>query len=415
MTRQRLPLIALMTLGSASMLAGLVFLVLSLDVPVPDSWGFRGFTALFTPVFGGMGALVAYRKPGNPIGWLLLVAGTLGGVQVLAEEYAIYGVVGRGVPLPGAVFAGWVETWIWLVTVPVVIVYTLALFPDGTYLSRRWHALGWLTGIDVAVAAGGLAFQAGPLNNAPFIDNPFPLIGDLGHVVYQGQATTLVFYIGFLGLGLLAAAAAASVVVRYRRSSGVPRQQLKWLVLAAIVLTLITSLQTVVQVLAPDVKGFQLLFIGGLAFLPIAIGVAILRHGLYEIDVIINRALVYGATSAAIGAVFFLGIVVLQTLLRPITGGSQIAVAVSTLLCFALFQPVQRRAQHGVDRRFYRAKYDASRTVEAFTERLSGMVELGAVRAGLLDAVGETFEPKSASIWLASVTLPGRPADRTES
>jgi hypothetical protein len=137
-----------------------------------------------------------------------------------------------------------------------------------------------------------------------------------------------------------------------------------------------------------------------ISVLPLSVAAAILRHGLYDIDVVIERTLVYGATTAAIAAAFFAGIVVLQAALRPLTGGSELAVAASTLLCFALFQPIRRRVQSTADRRFYRSRYDAARTVDSFTDELAGEVELAAVRASLLAAVDATLQPSSASIWL---------------
>ena len=140
--------------------------------------------------------------------------------------------------------------------------------------------------------------------------------------------------------------------------------------------------------------------IGAIALAPVMIGIAVLRYRLYDIDVLINRALVYGATTAAIGAAFFAGIVVLQSALRPLTGGSELAVAGSTLLCFALFQPVRRRAQSTIDRRFYRARYDAVRTLDLFASRLAEEVDLDTVRSDLVEAVQRSVQPTHASVWL---------------
>jgi branched-subunit amino acid ABC-type transport system permease component len=144
----------------------------------------------------------------------------------------------------------------------------------------------------------------------------------------------------------------------------------------------------------------QFFFIGSMQIVPFAVAVAVLRYRLYDIDVLINRALVYGATTAAIAAAFFAGIVVSQAVLRPITGGSELAVAASTLLCFALIQPVRRRVQSAVDRRFYRSRYDAARTLDRFTEELAGEVDLSAVRMSLLAAISDTLQPSHASVWL---------------
>ncbi len=392
MTRTRWLVVATVVFGVTCTLAGLTLLALSWSTPTPDSWGFRGFTTIFATGFGGAGANLAFRRPTNRIGWVLLFSGTMSAVQVLAEEYAIYGVIGRDMPLPGAVFAGWMESWIWLVGVVPIVTFTLLLFPNGSLPSPRWRIVVWLAVIDAAIGVFCLAFAAGPLNNAPFIENPYPLLAhDIGQPIWVSA---------FIGVMFLALASAASAGVRYRRAAGIERQQMKWLAFQAAVLAVATVLTSFAQIFAPDLKIVQVVFILSIALMPPAIGIAVLRYRLYDIDVIINRALVYGATTAAIGAAFFVGIVVLQAALRPITGGSEVAVAASTLLSFALFQPMRRAMQSTVDQRFYRARYDAARTLDRFTSDLAGEVDLTAVRASLIDAVGETVQPTHASVWL---------------
>jgi hypothetical protein len=387
--------------GVSCTLTGLVLLALSWSAPVPDSWGFRGFTVLFATGFGGVGANLAFRRPQNRVGWVLLTAGTMSAIQVALEEYSIYGGVGRATPLPGAVFAGWAQSWIWLIGVVLIVTYTLLVFPTGSFVSPRWRIVGRLAAIDCVIGVVGLAFAAGPLNNAPQFDNPYPLLGDLGHPMW---------FAAFFGVMFLAVAAAASLFVRYRRAARVERQQLKWLAANGGLIAVVVVITALSQVFAPDVKAYQVLFIASIALMPITIGIAVLRYRLYDIDVIINRALVYGATTAAIGAAFFVGIVILQSALRPITGGSELAVAASTLLCFALFQPVRRNVQSTVDQRFYRSRYDAARTLDRFVSDLAGEVDLGAVRASLIDAVGETVQPTHVSVWLRSARNDSRTA-----
>jgi hypothetical protein len=382
---------AIVVAASACTIGGIVLLALSWSAAAPDSWGFRGFTILFATAYGGAGALLVYRRPQNRVGWVMFASGTLSAIQVLVEEYAIYGVVGRTTPLPGAVIAGWIESWIWLPGITLIVTYTLLLFPNGALVATRWRIVGWLAAANLIVGMAGLAFASGPLNNAPFADNPFPLLGELGHSL---------FLVSFFGLVLLATASASSLVVRYRRAAGVERQQLKWLALEAVLIAVAVVITGLSQAFAPNFKPVQVLLIGVLTLMPVAIGIAVLRYRLYDIDVLINRALVYGATTAAIGAAFFGGIVVLQGAARPITGGSQLAVAASTLLCFALFQPVLRRVRSTVDRQFYRSRYDAARTLDDFSEELADEVELAAVRAALLRAVAETVQPAHVSVWL---------------
>src|SRR6266576_890154 len=195
----------------------------------------------------------------------------------------------------------------------------------------------------------------------------------------------------------------AQLVSRYRRAGPAEREQIKWLTLpvVALILALLSTIQTIVLGVLPDeggVNGVVISALYALVFflLPISMGIAILRYRLYDIDVLINRALVYGATTAGIAIAFFAGIVIIQAILRPITSGSELAVAASTLLCFALFQPLRRRVQGAVDRRFYRSRYDASRTLDEFSVRLRDQVALDAVRGDLLDAVRDTVQPTHA-------------------
>ena len=371
---------------------GLVFLALSWTAPAPDSWGFRGFTVLFAIGFGGAGAQLAFRRPRNLVGWVMLTSGTLSAVQILVEEYAIFGIVGRTTPLPGAIYAGWLESWIWLVGVILITTFTLLIFPDGALVSPRWRIVAWLSALDGVIGVTGLAFAAGPMNNAPFADNPVALL--------SFDVARDLFFLSFFGLAILVTASAASLIVRFRRAQGVERQQLKWLAYEAGLIAIAVLITAVTQVVAPDWKPSQVLFILVLALMPFTIAVAVLRYRLYDIDVLINRTIVYGLTSAAIGITFFAGIVVLQSALRPLTGGSELAVAGSTLLCFGLFQPVRRSVQATVDRRFYRSRYDAGRALDTFTSRLAGEVDLDTVGAELADAVRATVQPSHVSVWV---------------
>lgn len=377
--------------GVSCTLTGLVLLALSWSAPVPDSWGFRGFTVLFATGFGGVGANLAFRRPRNRVGWVLLTSGTLAALQVALEEYSIYGGVGRATPLPGAVFAGWTQSWIWFIGVILIVTFTLLVFPTGSFVSPRWRIVGWLAALDCVIGVLGLAFAAGPLNNAAQFDNPYPFLGDLGRPMWFGA---------FLSVMFLAIASAASLFVRYRRAAAAERQQLKWLASDGGLIAVAVVITALFQIFAPDYKPAQVLFIVSIAIMPITIGIAVLRYRLYDIDVIINRALVYGATTTAIGAAFVAGIVVLQSALRPVTGGSELAVAASTLLCFALFQPIRRAMQATVDRRFYRSRYDAGLTLDRFVSRLAGEVDLDAIGAELGNAVGATMRPSHVSLWL---------------
>jgi hypothetical protein len=373
---------------------GLAFLAASFGVAVPDSWGFRGFTSLFALTFGTLGALIVAARR-SLIGWLLLIAGLLSGMQCFAEEYAIYGVVARPGSLPGAAYLGWVNSWIWVFIVTIVGVLVPLLFPNGRFLSSRWRLDAIAVSSFAAFLAVALSLTDGPLNNAPFVTNPFGVRGIKGIDVVTGTPEPL-FIVGYGGIVACALIALLSVVVRFRRARGVERQQMKFLAFGGGIM--VTGF--IVGAGFQQVKTGQVFFILALQIVPLSVGIAVLRYRLYDIDVLINRALVYGLTSAAIAASFFVVIVVLQTPLRSVTGGSEVAVAGSTLLCFALFQPIRRRIQATVDRRFYRSRYDAARTLDAFTSRLAGEVDLDAVGAELTSAVAVTVRPAYVSLWL---------------
>jgi hypothetical protein len=208
---------------------------------------------------------------------------------------------------------------------------------------------------------------------------------------------------GALAVPAAILASVASLILRWRRAVGVERQQLKWVGAAALLLglDLVTVLLLILFGAIPTSGGITFVLLAtGIALVPVAAGVAVLRYRLYDIDVLINRTLVYGVTTAAIATAFFGGIVVLQALLRPFTTGSELAVAVSTLLSFALFQPLRARVQRTVDRCFYRARYDAQRTLDAFALRLRDEVDLDAVRTDLVGVVTHTLQPSHASLWL---------------
>lgn len=381
-------IVSAVALSATCTIAAMAILVSTRDLVIPDSWGFRGFPAIFALTFTWAGANLAWRRPNNAVGWILLWVGVIAAAQVAALEYSIVGVVGRVEPLPGAILAGWTASWVWLTEVVLVAVFLLQTFPDGHFLSRRWQAIAWFGTASALVGAFVLAFNAGPLNNAPFVPtNPYALFDD---------PTLTVFGYAMAAVALAGIGSAASLFVRYRRAHGIERQQLKWLAFEAIVL----AVAVVVGSFYEGNKWTAAFMICAIALAPVMVGVAVFRYRLYDIDIVINRAIVYGATTALIAAAFFAGIVVLQAILRPLTSGSEIAVAVSTLASVALAQPLRGRMQGVVDRRFYRSRYDAARTLDAFSDRLRDKVDLDAVRADLVDAVRDTVQPVHASLWL---------------
>lgn len=346
-----------------------------------------------------VGALITLRRPGNPIGPILLVAGLSVFAWFGSSGYAAYALDLRP-DLPGGVIAIWLAGWAPFPYANAILNFMPLLYPDGRFLSRRWRLVGWLVGalllaqfVGVAFGRQVLQFQPGVGASAP---NPLAVagLGPVDVLFNQKLAVPLEF--------ALLAISWAAVVVRFRRSRGIERLQLKWFLYAVGVVLLafatLFGLSFVGAVISSDIFFFTFTF--SFVLIPIAVGVAILRHRLYDIDLLINRTLVYGATSAAIVATFVIGIVALQALLRPLTAGSEFAVAASTLVSFALFQPVRRGVQDAVNSRFYRSRYDAARTLDAFSVRLRDEVDLDALRGDLLEVVRDTIEPTHASLWL---------------
>jgi hypothetical protein len=344
--------------------------------------------ALSIVVFGLFGALIATRRPENRLGWLFAAIAFVHAAGYLAAEIAGYLVYRGPVPDPVGVILAWV--FIWAANLHYVPSGTLVflLFPDGRLPSRRWRPVVVLTIVSIVGLCVGVATIAGPLVVFTDIQNPFGVDGPLP-VALAGVSF-------LIGAGC-AIASVVSLFIRYRSASGAERQQIKWFLYGGAVA--IATIPVIIGLGVP-ISSATYIISGATIVIAAAAAVGILRYHLFDIDLLINRTLVYGLTSGGLAVVFFGLVVALQTLLHPFTGGSELAVAGSTLGSVALFQPLRQRAQAGVDRRFYRSRYDAGRTVDDFSVRLSDEVDLDAVRIGLLDAVGETMRPTHASVWL---------------
>jgi hypothetical protein len=334
-------------------------------------------------VTAAVATLLTTRLPRNPIGWLMLFSALDQAVQLASGSYAadVFAdpqILALVAPLSG--FA-------WLVGTPLFALL-VQIFPTGRPLTRRWWALVGATGMWIVGLPTVVRFASTTtLKGGAFVPNPDGLRGPIGDALdFALLHLVLPYFVGFVALSVL------SVVIRYARARGIERQQLKWLLYAAVL--------SFVLFLAGFGPGFGWVPDAVSLMLDVAVAIAILRYRLYDIDLLINRTVVYGLSTAAIAATFFLGIVALQAALRPLTAGSELAVAVSTLVSFALFQPVRRRVQDAVDRRFDRSRYDAARTLELFADRLRDEVDLDALRADLLGAVRTTMAPAHASLWL---------------
>ncbi|HEV2010825.1 MAG TPA: hypothetical protein VGS17_07355 [Candidatus Limnocylindria bacterium] len=344
--------------------------------------------ALSIVAFGLLGALIVTRRPENRLGWVFTAIAFVHALGYLAAVLAGYLVYRGPTPEPVGVMLAWLFIWSANLHYVPSGTFVFLLFPDGRLPSRRWRSVVVLTLASTVGLAVATATLPGPFVVFTDIQNPFGVEGPLP-LALAGVS----FFIG----GGCALASVASLFVRYRSAAGVERQQLKWFLYGGAI-----TVGTVMVIIALGIPLSSATYLasGATIVIAAAAAVAIFRYHLYDIDLLINRTLVYGLTTGGLALAFFALVVALQTLLRPFTGGSELAVAGSTLGSVALFQPLRRRAQAGVDRRFYRSRYDAGRTVDDFTVRLRDEVDLEAVRADLLDAVGETMRPIHASLWL---------------
>ena len=377
----------LVTMVIACAAAALV--VLGRSSELQTTWGFAGFGVLMAITFGTVGLLISVRVAGNRIGWLFAAIGLGSALQELIAAYVLYGGLVAPGTLPWVAEIAWFETWDWVPVAGVATTFLFLLFPDGRPPSPRWRPVAWLAAGAILAASIFLSIRPGPIDSAEFLDNPLGLnIGELAGPLGG---------VGFGALVLAVVLSATSMVVRFRRSRLVEREQLKWFASAAVVAGLVFAGLGAID---SANKAFQILTIVALLGLPISAGIAILRYRLFEIDRIISRTLSWALVTGLLGAVFVVLVVGLQALSADITGTNTLAVAGSTLVVAALFQPLRRRIQGAVDRRFNRARYDAQRTTDAFAGQLRNEVDLGKLRAALVDTVEEAVRPVSATVWL---------------
>jgi hypothetical protein len=414
---------ALAGLSVAMFVANVVLYFLTRSVQPPSSWGTGGLSIILLFLlpflaFPLVGALIASRRPKNPIGWICLAVGIFWMLANLSSGYGVYGLLARpgSVPFPAAI--GSLGGWMWAPALGLVGTYLILLFPDGRLPSRRWRPLAWLSGAVIVLVSLSTALTPGRLPDLGGVPNPFGL-EEYPWVAEAAQGVTLL-------LPLCVLASALSLVLRFVRSGGEEREQIKWLAFAALVSGLGSSSVVIPSIiLSNDAGGADPLWMNLLedaetlsfAGVPVAVGIAILRYRLYEIDLIINRTLVYGSLTATLVALYFGGVVVLQRVFVTLTGRqSTLAVVASTLLIAALFTPLRRHIQSFIDRRFYRRKYDARKTLEAFSARLRDETDLDALSDDLVGVVRETMQPAHVSLWLRPETAQkGKQTDQASS
>jgi hypothetical protein len=354
--------------------------------------------------FSVVGAIIASRHPRNTIGWLFCSVGVTIGLNSFAGDYAEFWLTsGFGTSSLGET-AAWFSSWLWSLLVYIPTSFLLLLFPDGRLPSPRWRPVAWCAALGAAGGVGGYALEAGPLVDFPQIANPYgvdsPIVGIVGLAGSIVAAGCMV-------------ASAVSLIVRLRRAGSVERQQIKWLAYGGAVVVGTIGVGGLITLWSVPVS----IVIMSLALLglPIFTGIAIVRYRLYDIDLLINRTLVYGVLTTTLVALYLGGVVVLQRIFVALTGEqSTLAVVASTLVIAALFNPLRRRIQSFIDRRFYRRKYDARKTLEAFSIKLRDETDLEALNENLVGVVAETMQPAYASVWLrpASDRSVERLADR---
>jgi hypothetical protein len=379
---------------AASIVVGVVFVAgegASFATGSVDPFG------LFVFVFPLVGFIILRQQPRNRIGWILL---GIGGVVVYDAVLSSYGAYGLQHPgsLPGAAAAEALTGATWAPVIGIVGTFLLLLFPDGRLPSPRWKWVAWMAGVGIVGTYVGLSVLPGKLTDAgyPHVTNP------LGIEALRGHEAFVFAFIPLIPIAIVGSA--ASLGWRFRRSTGTVRLQLKWLTAAAAVVAVLYALAMVSGIsegwFGPDnivLNVIQNVSVLSFFLIPIAIGFAVLRHRLYDIDVVVNKTLVYGLLTAILAAVY----VALAVGVGSVAGrNNSVVIAGSTLVVAALFRPVRRRAQALIDRRFYRRKYDAQQTLESFTARLREEVDLDELHSHLLAVVEETVRPASMSLWL---------------
>jgi len=388
------------TWGVAIALAvgSVVFLVLGWSTQPPaGAFGFRGFAAIFALTFGTVGAIVASRLPRNPIGWLFLAGAVLSGFQEMSNEYAIWAVLTRDRPAVLGTNAAWVPAWIWLPGTSVAML-TMFVFPDGHVLSPRWR---WALGVGLAgtgLSALAFAFAPGPLQNFAVVENPFGIEG-ASWLSQVASATLGIFGVGFLLAGV-------SAVLRFRRSTGEERQQMRWLVAAGVVLAVVLVVSFVSLIANPEPEAgvslaVSLIVIGGFMSLPVAMGVAILRYRLYDLDVVIRKTVVFGILVGLLTVVFLVvAIVVGGTIARPAPGASRLPELALAFAIGASTLPLWRLARGIADRLVFGGRSTPYEVLAEFAGRVSETYAAEDVSERMAAVLGSALGALEATVWL---------------
>ncbi|MGI8773962.1 MAG: hypothetical protein ACR2KQ_02925 [Actinomycetota bacterium] len=343
-----------------------------------------------------VGALISSRQPRNTIGWLFIAIGVVVASQGLMNTGSTVALENDNTGL-AVRLAYWYAAWAWLPPLVLIAPFTFLLFPNGRLPGPRWRAIAWAGGIGAGLVVAAQALMpwddAGEFGNAveAGVTNPFGLAG-------RAEQLEIPLILGGILLLVALPGGVAASIVRFKRSRGVERQQLKWMTFAIVLAAGAYFITNIVEL----VQGDAVLALT-LPLIPASAGYAILRHRLYDIDVIINRALVYGALTVLLAGLYLLSVLGLQQISAPVTADSDIAVAASTLAVAALFRPLRSKVQRFIDRRFYRHKYDAATTVATFADRVRDEVDLGELSRYLVQTTRSTVQPAHVSLWIKAV------------
>ena len=374
----------------AAVLAAVVLTISTVDAGGSANAAIALVPSSLGAAYAVVGWIVASRRSRNPIGWVFLGIGFWGAIEGLSASGATYGLTVRPGAIPLAAELAWVSVWAWAPALSLLVTFSLLLFPDGRLPSRRWRPAAWAVVVMIVLLVLPVAITTWPIRGAGLL---------------AGAESPPLQIVGFLMFPVLAVASIGSIVLRFRRSTGRDRQQLKWFTFAAfleigliVVVVVAESVAASGSNVTPLIMVFAVVLV--MPLLPATIGLAIFRYRLYDIDRIISRTIGWLVMSAILGTVFVLVIVGLQAILAGLTANNTVAVAASTLVVAALFAPVRTRVQRAVDQRFQRARYDADQTAAAFAAHLRQVVDLETLRSELGTVIAGTLQPSSVRVWV---------------
>jgi len=376
---------------------GAAMYLLTYTVPLGPRWAPRWALGVGAMMFAPLGAVVAARQPRNPIGWIYCATGGLCGLQFFTQEYAVFSLLYQPGRLPAGEWAAWLQSWIWVLVVAFYLIFVPMRLPQGRLPSPRWRPVAVFAAGATLLLALSIAAQPGRLTNFYPVINPLGVGSEAGVWLRLQQAA-------YVAMGLAIGAAAFSLTWRVRHTDGLERQQLRWLAFAFSM----GAPAILVGLLVPSLAAPLLL--GAIMVMQVTTGISILRYRLYDLDVVINRTVVYALLTAALAGLYFGFVVVLQGLAVALTGQqrSELVTVLSTLAIAALFNPLRHRIQGLIDRRFFRRKYDATQALARFSQALRDQTngDLETINADLMRVVDETLEPASLSLWVRPESHP---------